>query len=179
VDRIVTGTPQNHPLLAEDPLLIAAEPFAFWGIEAKSERVCLFEHPAITLTPDVRPYALRKVRILNGAHTSLVCKAVPKGFTTVREAVEDPEIGDWLRGLLFEEIVPTMEGRVEDAEKFAGQVLERFANPFLEHKLSDIALYHETKIKVRLVPTFEEYQAKFGKLPARLSEILSHGVTSA
>lgn len=172
VDRIVTGTPTEHPLLAQDPLLIVAEPFALWAIELPPNAPPHFSHEAITLTNDVTPYTLRKVRLLNGAHTALVCKALPRGFTTVREAISDAEIGAWLRGLLFEEIVPTLEGRVESPEKFARQTLERFANPFLEHKLADIALYHETKVQIRLLPTLQEYREKFGKTPSRLAEIL-------
>lgn len=172
VDRIVTGTPKEHPLLAEDPLLIAAEPFALWAVETRTDTLRLFDHEAIVLTPDVMPYMLRKVRLLNGAHTALVCKALPRGFATVREAILDPEIGGWLRNLLFEEIAPTLEGRVIEPEAFARQTLERFANPFLEHKLSDIALYHEMKLRIRLLPTLAEYRQRFGKTPPLLAEIL-------
>lgn len=171
VDRIVTGKPAEHPLVATDPLLITAEPYALWAIEEQKPGP-FFENPAIRRTPDVTPFYLRKVRILNAAHTSLVNIAAPRGFTTVREAVLNPEIAGWLRGLLFEEIVPTLEGRVEDPEAFAKQTLERFANPFLEHKLSDIALHQETKIKIRLVPTREEYRAKFGREPRYLNEAI-------
>ena len=65
-----------------------------------------------------------------------------------------------------------LEGRVADPLGFAREVLDRFRNPFLEHKLSDIALHHAAKVQVRLVPTKEEYRAKFGKEPPRLSEVL-------
>jgi tagaturonate reductase len=118
----------------------------------------------------VQPYAFRKVRILNGAHSALVAhvRRVRPDIRLVREAVADPEIGDWLRGLLFDEIVPTIADRCPDAEAFARQTLERFANPFLDHKLSDIALHHEKKVQVRLVPTAKEYRAKFGRTPTRL-----------
>src|SRR5208283_2390464 len=104
VDRIVTGRPAEHPLLSEDQLLTVAEPFAFWAIERGSKADDFFEHPAILRVPDVLPYTLRKVRILNGAHTALVCKAMPLGLQTVRQAVQHPEVGPWLRRLLFEEI---------------------------------------------------------------------------
>ena len=55
---------------------------------------------------------------------------------------------------------------------FARQTLERFRNPFLEHKLSDIAAYHENKVKIRLVPTREEFIELFGRVPPLLDEVL-------
>jgi tagaturonate reductase len=72
----------------------------------------------------------------------------------------------------MEEIVPTLEGRVDKGAWFAEQTLDRFRNPFLDHKFSDIALHHESKIKVRLIPTRDEFTAKFGKAPPLLSEVI-------
>ena len=173
VDRIVSGRPAEYPLLASDPLLTAAEPFALWAVESADPAVVPFRHPAVQVVPDVKPYALRKIRVLNGAHTALVCKALPMGIETVREAVEHPDVGPWLRAVLFEEIVPVLEGRVDRPREFAEQTLERFANPFLQHKLADIALNHEAKLKTRLVPTVEDYTAKFGRPPPRLGAVLA------
>ena len=173
VDRIVTGTPADHPLLGIDPMLIVAEPFAFWAVEDHPAGGFKLTHPSLTRTPDVTPYFLRKVRILNAAHTALLIKGKPRGFALVREAVEDPNLGAWLRRLLSEEIVPTLEGRVDDPARFAEQTLERFRNPFLDHKFSDIALHHASKVQVRLVPTRDEYAAKFGWPPPLLSEVIA------
>ncbi|MDB5297087.1 MAG: Mannitol-phosphate/altronate dehydrogenase [Phycisphaerales bacterium] len=176
VDRIVSGRPATlpgRPDLAADPLLTAAEPYALWAIQTADPGALPLTHPAVRAVADVKPYALRKIRILNGAHSALVCKARPLGITTVREAVEHPEVGRWLRDVLFEEIVPVLAGRVDDPRGFAEQTLERFANPFLEHKLADIALNHAAKLKTRLVPTVEEYAAKFGRPPARLAAALA------
>ena len=173
VDRIVTGPPADHRLLASDPLLIVAEPFAFWALEAHPRSALTFPHPAIVRTPDVTPYFLRKVRTLNAAHTALLIKAKPRGFESVRDAVNDPELGAWLWRLLSEEIVPTLDGRVDEPLRFAAHTVERFKNPFLDHKFSDIALHHDRKVKVRLVPTRDEYRAKFGELPPLLSEVLN------
>ena len=72
---------------------------------------------------------------------------------TVREAVNDPELGAWLERLMFDEIVPVLDGRVDDGPEFARQTLEHFRNPFVEHKLADIAAHHATKVEVRLKPT--------------------------
>ncbi|HRW05685.1 MAG TPA: tagaturonate reductase [Caldilineaceae bacterium] len=173
VDRIVSGKPADHPLLAGDALLTVAEPFAFWAIAGQERARDLFVHPAIAVVDNVARYALRKVRILNGAHTALVAKALPMGLVTVREAVTHPEVGPWLRRLLFAEIVPTVADRVDGAAEFAEAVMERFANPFLEHKLADIALHHATKVEVRLRSTYNDYRAQRGTPPPLLHNLLT------
>ncbi len=175
VDRIVSAPPPDDPMTLGDPLLAVAEPFALWLIEGAQPLAGLEAHPAVQRVERLEPYYLRKVRILNGAHTALVAKALPLGFQTVRQAVLDPEIGGWLRRLLFEEILPALEGRTEDPEQFARQTLERFANPFLEHRLEDIALHHEVKLQTRLVPTRREFEDRFGRPPKLLQEILGEG----
>ncbi|HZO89776.1 MAG TPA: tagaturonate reductase [Chthonomonadaceae bacterium] len=172
VDRIVTDKPAGHPLLAQDPLLTMAEPFAFWAIQEKPNGAPLCQHWAIQYTGDVKPFFLRKVRILNAAHTAMTPKALARGIKLVREAMQDAELRSWLEGLLFEEVLPVLEGRVAEPETFARQTLERFSNPFLDHKFSDIAIYHDAKVKIRLVPTRDEFIAKFGRTPRRLEEAI-------
>src|SRR5947208_1843778 len=78
----------------------------------------------------------------------------------------------WVRGLLYEEIVPTIAYRVDDVALFADQTWDRLRNPFLSHRLSDIAMYHADKVRIRLQPTREEYEKLFGKPPLRLTEVL-------
>jgi tagaturonate reductase len=173
VDRIVTGTPKEHPLLAGDALLTVCEPYALWAIQRPAGHKPFLVHPAVVWTADVQPYFLRKVRILNGAHTALLIKALPRGFSTVRQAVSDPDLGAWLERLLVEEVVPVLVGRVDDPAAFARQTLERFRNPFVEHRLADIALHHAKKVAVRLEPTRAEFVEKFGRRPALLDEVLS------
>jgi tagaturonate reductase len=173
VDRIVTGTPSEHPLLAQDPMLTACEPYALFAIQNKPGADRFIEHPAVVWTDDVMPYFLRKVRILNGGHTALLIKAWPRGFRTVRAAVTDAKLGPWLERLLFEEVVPVLEGRVDGPAAFAREVLDRFRNPFIEHQLADIAVHHAAKVQVRLVPTLQEYKAKFAREPALLREVLA------
>jgi tagaturonate reductase len=172
VDRIVTGPPKDHPLSRDDTLLCVAEPFAFWAVEEKPGTEDLLRHPAVRRAADVQPFFLRKVRILNAAHTAMVHKARERGIALVGEAVANPEIRAWLDRLLFDEIVPTLEGRVEAPEEFARQTIERFQNPFLEHKFTDIAVYHDAKVKIRLVPTRAEFVEKFGRAPPLLDEAI-------
>lgn len=173
VDRIVTGTPADHPLLASDPMLTACEPYALFAIQERPGSKRWIDHPAVIWTPDVMPFFLRKVRLLNGGHTALLIKAWPRGFKIVRDAVNDAELGPWLERMLQEEVVPVLKGRVDDPSGFAREVLDRFRNPFIDHKLADIALHHATKVAVRLVPTRDEFTTQFGRTPALLSEVLA------
>lgn len=179
VDRIVCVQPVADPALQKDALLAVAEPYALWAIDLKKGSEHLFRHAAIHRAADIQPFFLRKVRILNAAHTALLSQALPRGFATVREAVLDPQIAAWLDRLLFEEIIPTLQGRVADPEGFGRQTLERFCNPFLEHKLADIATYHAAKVKIRLVTTRDEFVRKFGRKPPLLEDAIAADVTAA
>ena len=178
VDRIVAGTPMNHPLLASDPMLIMAEPFAFWALEEHPKAFPFVKHPAIKRTQDVMPYFLRKVRILNAGHTALLIKAMPLGYRLVREAMQDKKIVQWLESLLFDEIVPLLAGRVEEPDRFARQTLDRFRNPFLDHKFSDIALHQYNKIKIRLQSSLDEYIQHYNREPVLLKDVVAEGLAS-
>jgi len=196
VDRIVSAPRADDPLAARDPLLAVAEPFALWLIEgdvscvgdpgsagnassSSASGIPVAAHPAVEFVEQLEPYHLRKVRILNGAHTALVAKALPLGIETVRQALDDARIRPWLESLLFEEIVPAIADRAEGAEAFARRTLERLANPFLDHRLADIALAHDTKLQTRLMPTLREFQTRFGRVPLLLREILQASDDSA
>jgi tagaturonate reductase len=172
VDRIVTVPKSDDPRLSGDALAVVGEPYSLWAIEVKTGAPELFHHPAVRLTPDHLPFFLRKVRILNAAHTALVTKAKPKGIALVREAMADAALVGWLRQLLFDEIVPTLAGRVEAPAAFAEQTLERFRNPFLDHKIDDILAYHAAKVQIRLVSTRDEFREKFGRTPVLLQEAI-------
>lgn len=174
VDCIVTPPPADHPLTAQDPLFIQAEPYTLWAIEKPANRVVpLFEHPAIRLVDNLQPFYLRKVRMLNGLHTAMTAKFLPHGFVTVQQVLGDPTANRWVRDVLFEEIVPTLVARVEGVAEFADQTYDRLRNPFQQHRLADIAMNHQAKKLVRLAPTCEEYQKLYGRPPQRLSDVLS------
>ncbi|MFO0863169.1 MAG: tagaturonate reductase [Gemmataceae bacterium] len=174
VDRMVLGPPTDHPMVGKDSMLIMGEPYALWGIEKPKNRPFDFiKHPKIEIVDDLTAYYLRKVRILNGIHTAMVGKFMPKGFETVQQVMKDSAALDWVLGLLYEEIVPTIAYRVPDVARFARQTLDRFQNPFLAHKLSDIAAKHEAKRKVRLETTISEYEKLFGKKPVKLLEAIA------
>jgi tagaturonate reductase len=171
VDRIVTMPAPDLPGVLGDPLAVAAEPFALWVVEAP-DGVPVLPHPAVRRVDDVGSFALRKIRILNGAHTALVARTRGGPTTFVREAMDDAPTAAWLETLLRDEIVPALGERIEDGEGFSAAVLERFRNPFLDHRLADIALHHDAKLGTRLVPTFRDFVARFGRRPPLLSELL-------
>jgi tagaturonate reductase len=178
VDCMVTHPPADHPLLAQDAALVHAEPYALWAIERRGGvDPPLPVHAAIRLVDDLGPYYLRKVRILNGLHTAMVGKFMAVGFPTVQQILADREAVRWVRGLLYEEIVPTIAWRVDNVAEFADETFDRLRNPFLAHRLADIALHHTDKVRVRLEPTREEYEQLFGRPPKRLVEAITAGVT--
>ena len=178
VDRIVPGTP-DEPALERleatigyrDELLVQAEPFSFWAIEgdgALRDRLAFARDAAeIVVAPDISPYQIRKVRILNGAHSAMVPLSYLCGNDTVAETMENPLTSSFVRQLVLEEIIPSLEGEIDidDAEIFARQVLDRFANPFVRHELLSIALQQTSKADVRVLPSLRAYTEKKGRLP--------------
>ncbi|MEM1042219.1 MAG: tagaturonate reductase [Bacteroidota bacterium] len=181
VDRIVPGEPEDAEALQEslgyrDDLLTAAEVYRLWAIEGNddlAERLPFADgaEPGVIVVPSVEPYRLRKVRLLNAAHTLLVPVALGCGCATVREAVEGERVGAFVRRLLFGELVPATERELEAAghdpliaAPFARAVLERFANPFIRHDLVSITLQQTMKLDVRAVPAVRAL-AETGTVP--------------
>ena len=176
VDRIVTGYPRDEveeltkQIGYTDNLIDTAEIFHLWVIGGHHEDELPFNKAGynIVWTDDVKPYKKRKVRILNGGHTSMVLGAYLYGLETVGQCLKDETVSAYLKKCLFDEIVPTL-GNTETDIKFAQDVLERFSNPFIKHMLLSIALNSVSKFQVRVLPTILEYKDKFGKYPAALT----------
>jgi tagaturonate reductase len=178
VDRIVPGFPRDTiqeiqtTIGYEDNLVVQAEPFHLWVIEGPST---VQQHlPTamagldVKFVTDLTPYRTQKVRILNGAHTTLVPVAYLAGFRTVREAIDDAAIGTFIRNTIASEIIPTLDLPANELKKFADDVIERFQNPFIKHELLSIALNSISKYKVRVLPSVLEYHKRTAKLPANL-----------
>jgi tagaturonate reductase len=129
-------------------------------IESKAE---------VKLAEDISGYALRKVRILNGSHTAMTGLGLLNGIHTVGEWISDPMREKFLLEMIEEEIIPSMELDINELKKYAADVLDRFKNPFVSHKLSDISLNSTAKLKSRILPILEDYRKKFGALPSKLT----------
>lgn len=176
VDRIVTGYPRDEvealtkQIGYTDNLIDTAEIFHLWVIEGHHEDELPFNKAGynIVWTDDARPYKKRKVRILNGGHTSMVLGAYLYGLETVGECLKDETVSAYLKKCIFEEIVPTL-GNTETDIQFGKDVLERFSNPFIKHQLLSIALNSVSKFQVRVLPTILEYKEQNGVYPKALT----------
>lgn len=175
VDRITTGYPENeieeieNNLGYRDENMVAAEIFHSWYIEGDEKfKEKLPFHKAdlnVKWVDDLKPYRTRKVRILNGAHTSTVPVSFLYGIDTVREAVNDDVVGEFISQIMFDEVIPTLDSDKEEMEDFADKIIERFKNPFIEHKWLDISLNSISKFKTRVLPSLLQYEEKYNKLP--------------
>lgn len=179
VDRIVPGYPRDRmaeitaELGYEDKQVVEGEPFHLWVIEAGEELEKELPFPSVGLNvlyvKDVTPYKVRKVRILNGVHTTLVPVAYLYGIDTVRESMEDVVVGKFIKDALFEEIIPTLDLPVQELQDFAAAVLERFSNPFIKHLLMSISLNSWAKFETRVLPSVLEFIKRKGTVPQHLS----------
>ncbi|MEM9143640.1 MAG: tagaturonate reductase [Bacteroidota bacterium] len=178
VDRIVPGYPKDkmdaitQELGYRDSLVVEGEQFHLWVIEGP--KTVQREFPAteaglnVIFTDNMEPYRTRKVRILNGAHTSLVPVGYLYGIDKVRESLENPVVGHFLKEVIFSEIIPTLDLPEEELKQFAHDVLDRFKNPYLEHALISISLNSISKFKTRVLPSLLEYIKRKQSLPDRL-----------
>lgn len=175
VDRINTGFPrgENIDLGYEDNLLNTSEFFHLWVIETdcdlEKELPFATANLNVIVTKDkLEMYRTRKVRILNGAHTSLVPYAMLEGFDTVKSCIDDDKMREHIRSCVFDEIIPTLDLPHDELVNYANSVLERFANPYIKHYLSDISLNSVSKFKVRVLPSILEYIKRYNKMPKTL-----------
>lgn len=175
VDRIVTGYPRAEAegickeLGYQDNIIDTGEVFGFWVIEGpqsiKDEFPVDEAGLPILVVDDHTPYKQRKVRILNGAHTSMVLGAYRAGQDIVRNCMEDDVIRGFMNKTIYDEIIPTLDLPKEELTDFAAAVTERFNNPYIDHALLAIALNSTAKWKARVMPSLLEYVNRKGELP--------------
>jgi tagaturonate reductase len=175
VDRINTGYPKGEDMQLgyEDNMVNTSEFFHLWVIETdfdiEKELPFASADLNVIVTPDkLEMYRTRKVRILNGAHTSLVPYALLSGLDTVKSCIDDEVMNAHIRKCVFDEIIPTLDLPREELLSYANSVLERFGNPYIKHYLSSIALNSVSKFKVRVLPSILEYIKRYGKMPETL-----------
>jgi tagaturonate reductase len=172
VDRIV-----SEPL---EPLGAVAEPYALWAIEDQPGLELPCRHPAIVVTADLKPYERLKLFILNLGHTYLAeiwSKGGGAPGLTVREAVADTTMRTKLDALYAEEVLPVFMaiGMGDEAQAYLNTVIERFSNPFLNHRLSEIFTNHEAKKRRRFGGLIEladtnGVRVKLARLEAALAD---------
>ncbi|MDD6276897.1 MAG: tagaturonate reductase [Clostridia bacterium] len=179
VDRIVSGYPKDGIEVLEkrcgfeDKCMVACEPFLFWAIECEEKFRGRFPIDKLGLnivySSDITPYKIRKVRILNGAHTVSVLAAYLSGHNIVRDMMNDKVFADFISVALNDEIIPTINLPSDELNSFALSVTERFKNPFIDHRLLDISLNSVSKFKARCLGSMTDYIALKGKLPRALT----------
>ncbi|SHE34136.1 tagaturonate reductase [Bacteroides luti] len=176
VDRIVPGYPRAtineilDRIQIEDKMVVQAEIFHLWVIEAPQS--IAKEFPAdkaglnVLFVPSEAPYHERKVTLLNGPHTVLSPVGYLSGLNTVRECCEDAVIGKFVKKVMFEELLETLNLPKAELEKFGNDVMERFCNPFVKHFVTSIMLNSFPKFKTRDLPGLKTYLERKGELPA-------------
>ncbi|WEK38240.1 MAG: tagaturonate reductase [Candidatus Pseudobacter hemicellulosilyticus] len=180
VDRIVPGRlpgtkhrQTEEKLGYRDDLLFMSETYGLWAIEARSAaaREALSfagADPGVIVTDDISAYRELKLRLLNATHTFSCGTAFLAGIETVREAMEDPVLGSYIRQLLDGEIVTYFADGdipVETARAFIATVTERFSNPYLDHSWLQISLHYTHKMRQRNVPLLLDHYRRRQDVP--------------
>ena len=181
VDRIVSGHPRDEETKAhladlvgeEDALVSVGEPFGLWAVEKKGEIDQYIREGVhnieVVLTNDIGYYKKRKVRVLNGSHTNLVPAGLMLGKETVYDCMKDEVLCAFVEDTLRGEINPFVSDDLAATTVFANSVKDRFLNPYLNHQLTSIALNSISKWKARNLPSFKDYYAANGKIPAHMT----------
>ncbi len=138
----------------EDAWPIQREHFTQWVIEDDlgDDREALAT--VATLTPDVEAWERAKLRLLNGAHSTLAYVGLLRGRQSVRDAMGDPALATFVRRLMLDDIAPTVRPpQGLDVPAYVEALLDRFRNPAIEHRLSQIAWDGSQKIPIRVLST--------------------------
>lgn len=178
VDRIVPGYPRDSigqildRIGLDDKLVVKGEIFHLWVIEAP--KTVEKEFPAdkaglnVLFVPCEKPYHDRKVTLLNGPHTVLSPVGYLAGLDTVKECCDDPVIGRFVKKVMFDELLETLDLPRVELTQFADAVLERFRNPFVKHFVTSIMLNSFPKFKTRDLPGLKIFLERKGVLPSGL-----------
>lgn len=131
---------------------VQREGFVQWVIEAGSPADVLAQAGA-TIAPDVAVFERAKLRLLNGAHSTLAYAGLLKGYATVSQAMADPELAAFVEALMRQDIAPSLDLEAGD---YIASILKRFRNPAIVHKLSQIAWDGSQKLPFRILETTAE-----------------------
>lgn len=178
VDRIVPGKPALETvevLEAErgytDNLHITSEIYRLWAIEGNEKVADILSFAqvdkGVVVTPDIGLFRELKLRVLNGTHTLSCAFAVVSGLATVKDAMNDEFFLDFINGLVYEEIIPSIPYDVDPAvaADFAAKVLDRFRNPHIRHEWLSISVQYTAKLKMRVVPLLLKYYEQKQQVP--------------
>lgn len=182
VDRIVPGRPDaatQHALADqlgyEDELLTIAEAYRLWAIEGDEyvQTVLSFysADDGVIIRPNIDVFRELKLRLLNGTHTLSCGLALLCGFETVREALDDEIMAMYIQNLMLAELVPGIPFVIDkkSAQRFAMQVIDRFRNPYIEHRWLSITMQYSAKMQMRNIPTLRQFYRNVGGVPGYIA----------
>jgi tagaturonate reductase len=181
VDRIVPGADPvtraevENKLGLTDELMIVSEVYRLWAIEGNQEVADILSFAkaddGVVITDDIELFKELKLRLLNATHTLSCGVAYLAGIDTVKEAMDDAVMGQFIADLMLQEIAPAIpnEAAVLQAEDFGNKVLERFRNPFIVHHWLSITMNYSQKMKARAIPLLLNYYQKFSLVPENFS----------
>ena len=158
VDRITPATTDAVRRISGDAMAVATEAFREWVIEDNFAGPHP-DWPDVQFASDVAPHELRKLRMLNGAHSLMAYAGLAQGHTYVHEAVANPELRDLVMQLMNEAAATLPRPVQEQAPAYADALLTRFENPELAHRLDQIAMDGSQKLPYRFFATLRQGHA--------------------
>lgn len=174
VDSITPATGDSLRALVrarglDDAIPVSREAYAAWVIEdVLPPGSPDFAAAGAVLAADVGAWEKAKLRILNGAHSTLAYLGLLLGHDTVAEAMGDAALAGFVETLIRRDVLPSLAPSPLDLDAYAGEILARFRNPAIGHKLSQIAWDGSQKLPYRLLDTIEDALA-VGRPVARLA----------
>ncbi|MGV3587919.1 MAG: tagaturonate reductase [Adhaeribacter sp.] len=182
VDRIVPGKPDAQTLARleqelgyHDELLTMSEVYRLWAIEGdeRVKQALSFAEAdkGVIITPDINIHRELKLRLLNGTHTLSCGVAVLAGIRTVKEAMDNPDMANFISALMQDDIAPAIPYPVapEASADFARKVLDRFRNPHIEHQWLSITMNYTAKLKMRVIPVLSRYYETASQAPENIA----------
>ena len=178
VDRIVPGKPDEvlqrsieTRLGYTDELLIMSEVYRLWAIEGDEEiaETLSFARAdkGVVVAKDINLFRELKLRLLNGTHTLCSGVAFLSGIDTVKNAMDDEQVRQFISDLMQKEIAAAIPypATGEQRMEFARSCLDRFCNPYIHHQWLSITVQYSSKMKMRVVPVLLNYYALFSVVP--------------
>ena len=182
VDRIVPGKPDaavrenlEKQFGYKDDLLTMSEVYRLWAIEGgdhiKSVLTFASVDEGVVIAPDINLFRELKLRMLNGTHTLSCGLAYLAGFGTVKQAMDDADMQTFIARLMLNEIATGIPYEVDPgvAQTFGNKVLDRFANPNIEHLWINITMQYTSKMKMRNVPVIVKYAERIKAVPENIA----------
>jgi tagaturonate reductase len=182
VDRIVPGKPDRMQKTAieneigySDDLLLMSEVYRLWAIEGNEEvaEVLSFAKAdkGVVIAEDINLFRELKLRLLNGTHTLSCGVAFLAGLQTVKEAMDDEQMQQFISSLMQKEIANAISYKATPLQiaEFSANCLDRFRNPFIEHQWLAITAQYSSKMKMRVVPVLLQHYKQADSVPENMA----------